>query len=395
MSSSKTVSFLFGSGLSVPAGFPRMTEITSQIMSGENCFRHTDGVYYLNEQKTNQPFYPHAIPAITEFLKEISALGGEFDDQNSSQQANYEEIYYWVAQICDNDIGEYENPIVQVYVNQIKNKIDDMLRSLFKGEVEKWSFSKLVEETANYILDTVWWKLEMKPGCLNYLDFLDQAIQRNARVNIFTLNHDKLLEEYFSSKGIDYIDGFGDKENEIRYLDLALFDSNSEGIFLHKLHGSIGWFRFNESSGFFQDRHIGIPIINDHWHARNSTGTMQTPSEGRPILLAGTFNKILQYTNEIFFDLHYQFFRNLRQSSKLVVIGYGFGDKAINYQIVRWMFEKNDNRLLVIHQNPVRLVDYARKAISRHWDSWIDSGKVQLIEKNIEDVESSDWAGLF
>lgn len=67
------VSFLFGSGVSIPAGMPSVSQITEKVLSGNGVMRHTDGNYYFN-----QPLYAHAgfpdeyIPRIVTFLKRLS-----------------------------------------------------------------------------------------------------------------------------------------------------------------------------------------------------------------------------------------------------------------------------------------------------------------------------------
>jgi hypothetical protein len=91
-------------------------------------------------------------------------------------------------------------------------------------------------------------------------------------------------------------------------------------------------------------------------------------------LLAGTFNKMLDYTRHIFLELHYQFYRALERSTNLVVCGYGFGDKGINGRIAEWMCvtpEVARRRLAVIDRRSVKeTCKSSRSAIAREIPTW-------------------------
>ena len=38
--------FLFGAGVSIPAGMPSTADITQRVLCGDGVARHTDGSYY-------------------------------------------------------------------------------------------------------------------------------------------------------------------------------------------------------------------------------------------------------------------------------------------------------------------------------------------------------------
>ena len=48
------IAFLFGAGVSIPAGLPDTQSITSQRISGDNIMHDSDGNYYFGE-----PEYAH------------------------------------------------------------------------------------------------------------------------------------------------------------------------------------------------------------------------------------------------------------------------------------------------------------------------------------------------
>src|SRR2546426_2997701 len=85
-----------------------------------------------------------------------------------------------------------------------------------------------------------------------------------------------------------------------------------------------------------------------------------------PQLLAGTFNKILDYNSEIFLEIHHRFHRALQDCRTLVVCGCGFGDKGVNTRIAEWRHRSSGHKLLIIDPaEPTKIVRKARGAIQR------------------------------
>lgn len=238
--------------------------------------------------------------------------------------------------------------------------------------------------------DIVWDLLSQEPHRLDHLQIIEDAIKDAPAVHIYTLNHDTLIERFLNERGLRYIDGFGKEDSGVRYWNPEIFSVSEGTSHLYKLHGSIDWFRLRPDKGSGYDERIGIPVIQDFWHTRTPDGRLQLPPDGRPMFLAGTFNKILQYIDEIYVDLHCQFVKSLRQVNLLIVSGYGFGDKAINAYIIRWLYDNSANRAIVLHPDPDALRNAARGAISRPWNEWVELRKLVTIKNYIQDVRWSD-----
>ncbi len=81
---------------------------------------------------------------------------------------------------------------------------------------------------------------------------------------------------------------------------LQSFPENSTHPLLLKLHGSTNWFRLRPDDGTWYDERIGIAVDGDYEHTRDSHGRLQTPVPHRPLFLVGTFNKIADYSQELF-----------------------------------------------------------------------------------------------
>jgi hypothetical protein len=191
-------------------------------------------------------------------------------------------------------------------------------------------------------------------------------------VDIFTLNHDIVLERCLSRNGIQVADGFDEPVNDVRHWDPDLLEGRSSKVRLLKLHGSVDWFLYRP---YVRDWRVArIPLGLDPHDALNPT------AKSRPELLVGTFNKMLQYTSRIYADLHCQFHYSLRHSQRLVICGYGFGDKGINTGIAEWIDSLSDHKIIMVEPNPAELKGRARPAIVKYWD------ELTIIPKGIEET---------
>ena len=88
-----------------------------------------------------------------------------------------------------------------------------------------------------------------------------------------------------------------------------------------------------------------------------------------PEILAGTFNKLFEYTRSMYLWMHAMFHDSLQRSTRLVVCGYGFGDKGINNQVTEWMSHdsKNVRKMIVADMDPFA---NARGAIRSKVEGW-------------------------
>lgn len=70
------------------------------------------------------------------------------------------------------------------------------------------------------------------------MDLLSSAARNFDVVDIFSLNHDLLIEKQLENETIPYADGFGEADG-----DATLFNSSwnnqTSGVRLFKLHGSV------------------------------------------------------------------------------------------------------------------------------------------------------------
>ncbi len=398
MNNQSRLLFLLGSGISIPAGFPATVELTQRILSGEGVILASDEIFYLDNDSSGDPLSKKNIPRIKSFLevmkKEIDAYKKKFNPGNS-QDANYEELYYLIKQIHDDELQEYDNPALNALIDKISSEITPSLIPDENGMIREWTLAELAFHSCNFIFDIVWHSLVITPKRLDHLhSVLEACLDKTiSHVDICTLNHDTLLEQYLvpnlAKHQIQLNDGFSPLENGSRYWDSSLLEDERIKVRLLKLHGSINWFEIQNSIGGEK-----VVIPPQGWeidNVRDNEGHIQRPT-GRtrsrtPLFLVGTFNKMLDYTQSIFADLYCQFHKSLWKTNSLVVCGYSFHDKGINTQIAEWLFSDRQHKLLVIREKPDELLRSARGAISNNWEKyWLRNGQLLTVPKMIEDV---------
>ena len=383
-SSTSKIVFLLGSGVSIPAGMPSTQEITEQVLSGEGVMRHPDGNYYFGK-----PVYSHLgwpdeyVPPVLQFLGRLKDEIDLYYNYQPERCTNYEDLYYLAIQIFDSEIKGYDNPVVQPFIVKIKSDIQPLLIGKENKIRKQWEIKELADEATNYIHDIAWRMLDKKPLRLDYLGCIKDACQDSelSNVDMFTLNHDTVLEQCIKCiKGIHFTDGFEPEDRDnVRDWNPDLLERGSFKVRLFKLHGSINWVQFQTLNGDWSDVSIGISLGPDTRHTRNPAGQERLP---RPMLLIGRFNKELEYTSGIFEELHYQFYRSLRQIRRLVVCGYGFGDKGINRKIDQWVFSSPDCKIAVVDPKPEKL----EIATPSKWNKWKNKKRLTIIPKRIEKV---------
>ena len=384
--------FLLGAGSSVAADFPSTQELTEQVLSGHGVTRHTDGSYYIDGIEA--PAQPTLL--VNCMVRRLHAKAERYYSVYGERPVNYEDLFYLAKQALDEELGEMENPAIHSFIRELRTDRSLLVKAANKKNEDPNeayvpyvpdNFQMLLEEACNYMTDVVWRSLCHKPPpeSLSQLNLIAYACENVKVASISTLCHDTHVETFLSNEDIALSDGFSQPQRDVRYWN---GDLSSDGkIPFIKLHGSVNWFRLRSENGDWYDEKIGIPLNGDYYHTRTVGGVLQTPLDGRPLLLIGTFNKISEYSSGIFRELHYRFRSTIRDANQMVICGYSFGDKGINSEIIEWYYNKQGRRLIIIHPDLENLVRNARGAIRNKWSDWDNNSSISFISKRFEDVD--------
>jgi hypothetical protein len=377
------------------AGLPGCGEITNRVLKAEGIFRHTDGNYY--EGVATNPGIDRTRAYLDRIRLLLQMLRTEADLYYFGDRApNYEDLYFMAYQVWASLVGELDNPAIQPLIQVLNDKLGKVMEGdpLEHKAVRKsgfhWyehSIAKLVGlsgECCKYINNFLVSMLSKSPTDLGYLSWVaDAAADVDFEKKIlFTLNYDLLLETLFQDRHLSCIDGFRQSSSDDGVRGWSPEEwRRTDALKLVKLHGSLNWF-------------LGQPKqAGEKWRVF----AVQEPERARaeydlssPLVLVGTHNKPLEYTNFFFEELHHQMSIGLKAVDRLVVCGYGFGDKAINARLLHWLTLSPEKRILVVHPDPNACRDAARAAVYRAWSGLVDSGVWRVIPRKSEDVSWSE-----
>jgi len=372
----------------LPAGYPRTCEITKRVLSGKNVMHFTDDVFYFGK-----PLYEHmgipdeVVPRVIDFIGLIDEKLRNY--YGKEYMSNYEDIYFVASQIWNDQSGNYDNVVVNSFVKEISDKVREIVAARPADIHENWGVFDLTRYSVNYINDIVWNSLQRRPKSTGYLSFLGELRDSSdtKTISIFTLNHDLLLEEAFAEIGLDINTGFNKLSNELEIWDPNTFGNDNIPIQLFKLHGSINWFHYTCYNCGALSNSLCISATRDSDHIKCPKCGDYLNSDGRPNILTGTHNKMLEYSSSIYFIMQYHFYRQLNNINRLIISGYSFGDRGINNRIIEWVNKDPDNKIICIHKDPKKLQSSARQAIRNQWDILVSKGQLVFIESNIENLE--------
>jgi SIR2-like domain len=365
---------LLGSGSSVPAGMPKVADITDRVLAGNNVMRTGSGYRVVDRLPPNYEFFMQDFPEIIGFVGELKRLCDDyFASQEKDRTTNYEDIAYVAGQIEDGLRSEYENPALLPLNDRLGLAAGRTLEDLLR----------LATESVDYIDDVVRSLLAGPIGGVDGLAAITDGLADPGIdvITAATLNQDLVLERALREAGTSYSDGFGDAFGTLRIWNDEFSVPNRK---LLKLHGSVDWWRYTLTRDGWTGQFTARAIDGDPEHARGPEGELlDYPALGRPLILTGTFNKILSYPSGIYADQHVRFHAALVAADVLVVVGYGFRDKAINARLVAWAERPGLRRMVVVHADPARLGAGARGAIRDKWARWQESGLLKFVPQHL------------
>lgn len=371
------IAFLLGSGVSLYAGAPCTNKITDFLLSSIDKTQQTDEVLLIKN------FLNYSRFQIKEYYEWLDK-----PNFNSERMVNYESIYYLIWQLWNGAIGDYDNPAIFKLYKEIQNSFEPQI--LYKDFFDDEVFKGFLKKVLIYIENTLGQKLELALNNGNFLKIIQDAYEdeKIIKVEIFSLNHDTLIEQLLDEKKIEYSDGFTEGDLNIKIWNKKSFNNKSK-INLYKLHGSINWYQFYRKDK--KEWFIGsVPnYIKDIDHIKD-TNNSDLFREERHGILVGTFNKIFNYLTDVFILLNFKFYETLSDFNYFVISGYSFSDKGINLYIKRFMNSGHNKKLVIIDPDGGKLEERARGMIADDLFKWELTKKMEIIHKKFEETKLQD-----
>lgn len=359
--------FLFGSGISLASGAPRVDTITNLVLG-----------------QSDDP----AVACAQAFLKLVKAEIDTHLLEQENREANYEDLYAASYQIFQDQKEDITSPLIWRSMEALQNASVEIQRAVpTRGQPTQ--FLDLLLTANEWIQGAVWQSLRpvTEPKGLSVVA---EVAASTETMDVFTLNHDLLLENLFAQSSIPFSDGFAQEDNDFTRFNWSW--KSSDKVRLLKLHGSINWFRFDFTNEGKTTRQYAR-VVGDHRDARPAAGRAMEVDD-QPAVLTGTTVKEQTYGLYLFGEIFSKFRRYLSKHDTIIVSGYGWGDKGINHRLNQWLGDGDDHRIVILHNNPDEVLA-EKRFWSGRWGWYSETGKVVLVEKWLSECTLADLAPYF
>jgi SIR2-like domain len=363
------VAFFFGAGVSVPSGLPTAIEATKSILT-------------LSPGKENAAFVDILSGLSRLYETDLSRQGMNRTPTGfistgpafKSTHPNYEDIHY----ICS-EIGFWEQGRCDsVFVTSFIEKCGHELTSELLGNSNEERIVYLVEN-ANAICDYIEDRIasSLRKPYQHGLDIISDFALDNtvSDISVFSLNHDNLLEQFLMREAIEYTDGFGDADGDVRWSDASVYKRGGPKTKIYKLHGAVNWYRFWKN-GKLEIGHVDKIDLDS---LTDAEGKIIRPIRSIPYFLTGK-DKAFMYHSGFYNEVFFHFSSILKDINHVVMSGYSWGDFTINTFFEGWLDSSPQKRLIILHEN-VGDLENGSFTYKEGIRGWLKSGQIVVIPK--------------
>lgn len=355
------ISFLLGSGISLSSKLPDVSTITNELLA------------YSDIPKNITPLLQDRIKHYKQFLNMLSSYCTALNLNNT-----YEDLYFYTQSIEKIlDTGKCGNFFVKHFIESIKYDLPTLIdKRTLKDQCDlNHALKDFIFQFNIYFRNIVANKLRCADNLEDINRFIKMLLKEEKfNFDLFTLNHDLLLETSLKEQSIYYNTGFG-KNNKF---SIDNYKDTSSRFNIFKLHGSINWNRKRN------DKNKDCIFITD---PANPADGHSDPTTN---FIMGTFNKYELYSYGIFYDLFHEFRIRLSKTNKLLVCGYGFRDEGVNSVLLEWMEKDLTNKLLIFHNNEDSLRSNSNVFTGWEWDERIANKQIKILKNGFEDIKWED-----
>ncbi len=379
---------LFGSGISRDSGAWMVDEITSSIFEKTWRYHSRESFWSTPQSQIAANSYPEQGKAEAERAQEFLRIVRDYIDPHLRETENrfshYEDLFSATQQAVWDATGEITNPLFGSVMSDLRAKTVHLYRNQHP-HISGNPFASLASRAS----DLVQWAVYEGVGVTKpvKMDLISEVAKATDELDIFSLNHDTLIERQLDNAGVAFADGFGKaRTSQFQWSWKA---EGAPPVRLYKLHGSINWYRFRSQKGFdqyFKD------LTGDPDHALDEDERPLSLLETIPAVLTGTTVKERTYGFGLTGEIFSEFRQRLAAHKVLISCGYGWLDKGINIRVIQWLHDSRDNRLVIMHggteeeRNELR----SRPVWFWRWDDLERAGKVRFLNKWLSECTVDD-----
>ncbi|MCO7724874.1 SIR2 family protein [Myroides odoratimimus] len=346
----KKLTILLGAGFSANANMPIANGVTNyfnrdlrkkllNFSSGEWTWIDNKDQTTVHNGQLNYDYLGYSY-VFNELLESYKA-------KNAGDFLNYEDFYQFVNDLFLSEekisiiFSKAEEQLLKDYPHLADNKDINYL-FLFKTK----QYSKVLP-ILNYLIADILNPIPMgnKELIETFSPFLEY-LKKFEEVNIFTLNHDLLIEKLLTLAEIPYSKGF-ETENSVIISNehpLPSFTGNyNQNVRIYKLHGSIDLYRFDHliktGEGFYQYSGDYDYFITDNYYDKHRcqkrdliTGEIiqNFSPDIVPKFITGISKEEIIKKDKMYRKIYSDFEKSIKETENLFVSGYSFNDEHIN-----------------------------------------------------------------
>lgn len=377
------IAILLGAGFSIPAGLPSANTLNEKIKATiYDCVRKSF------KEGENSIFESYILEKVL------------IDYDCSINNFDYELYYDYLIKETKNKLDEdrFMSFIERgMYGYFWKQSRGSGIETKQHSEQIKTMINAIpIEEYTDYVKGKIAWYQEViaknilgntnngkietfNPCYQGFIDILTKFVNQNYVIDIYTLNHDLILESLLSLTRMkdNVSNGFGDKIKQLNKIDYKTFgiENYNKPIRIYKLHGSIDIHELSYSGKTDIDY---IQIVNGYSDKNAFIMDNTQFASINPLFLTGKISKSEQYNKKPYVSILTEFEKNIEKADNLIVIGYSGNDTGIN-QILYDQY-KNWTNAFVISPNA-----QAHEFVTKKSAQPVNKGIESL---NLEDIQS-------
>ena len=376
---------------------PSVHEITAAALS-DDWYLHSNG-RFCPGANPNPLITDEITPVVKDFLKKVADCAADYRAELARPRAairpHYEDLFSLAEQAARAETDHVPNLATVEFLRRLRLESAPLHCGFKGGSLGGEGLVGLAFAACEFLHWVVDSKLRSAGKCRRGLDAISKTALAVDALDVFTLNHDTLVENQLAADGIHDIEtGFEDRTHG----QFSVYRSRwwkctatpRKHVRLFKLHGSLDWWLF-DFPGWA--RQYAIPD-GEPDRGKDERGQLVDLVEWKAAFLSGTIVKELRYGLGFWGEQIEGFREHLAAHTTLICCGYGFGDAGVNLRIDQWMCDRLDgsNRLVILTPDaPERYLSDKPHWLIRHFEA----GRVHFVPKYFNNCEVSDLRRYF
>lgn len=324
---------LFGAGASKDAGLPDAFELTEAVYNDLSSKRSKQSRLFAiivsklvlrNAREGGSPFARVNIEDVYDALKRLV---------NRDTDPLAEFVSGWDSSLANITGSVHAKRAIEAILSPVTLTHDRRADRGPSIDIDNWRLQQAADElevalrgdekqlqgaSLQPFLDTLIGLLDVETARTDYMEQFLSRIGQKAEC-LATLNYDRLVEESLSKIGLKYDLGLS-RWNEARFVQF-----HGRAVKLLKLHGSVDW-----------------KVKGDDEIVFDSLELSRFGQSG--MIFGGQADKLVPHGP--FLHLRHEFYKLLRRSSYLIVIGYSYADVHLNALIRSWISTRRNGKLI-------------------------------------------------